>query len=292
MNYDEYTYTELDGYKNVFRQERKDNVADQGLLAAPLVPLIDTLVAKRPKWKFVAARRAGLTRVPDGTAILTWTFVEVYENNEKLGEIDYTYSHRDGENKIAYCYDNHRLMDKRKRGSWTKTTKMDKAVKEILKLFRPKDTTEIVRSRMELVAGVVEHTKNFAGHNFLRSYSNLRDRHLSNFVMSNWDILVPLLEKAEVPYDPNLPDHYASAEKAKAMAASLETDGVTILVRANDYIVVQATGDVEIKTSEELPSEVRSKLGMLKLTEVKQYIPDIGIRCAPDTYFISGKDSK
>lgn len=292
MNYDEYTYTELDGYKNVFRQERKDNVADRGLLAAPLVPLIDTLVAKRPKWKFAAARRAGLSRVPDGTAIATWTFVEVYENNEKLGEIDYTYANRDGDNKIAYCYDNHRLMDKRKRGSWTKTTKMDKAVKEILKLFRPKDTTEIVRDRMERVSTVVSQAATAAKHEFLRPYSNLRDRHLSNFVMSNWDILVPLLEKAEIPYDPKLPEHYAFAEKANAMAASLETDGVSILVRSNDYIVVHPTGDVEIKTSEELPSEVRGKLGMLKLTKVQEYIPDIGIRCAADTYFISGKVSK
>jgi len=292
MNYDEYAYTEIEGYKNVYRQERKHNVTPRGMLHASLVPIVNTLVIKRPKWKFVAGRRAGSFKTPDDVLIPTWTYIEVYENNEKLGEIDYTYVNRDGETIISICYDTHRLADKRKRGSWTKTTKPDKALKEILKSFRPRDMTEIVRSRLETVKEAVKRTETIASHKFLRPYSDLRDRYLTNFVMSNWDTLVPLLEGAEIPYDPLLPEHYAYAEKAKAMAASTTTDGVTIVVRPNDYIVVQPTGDIDIRISEELTAEVRSKLGMLKLTEVKQYVPDIGIRCADDTYFITGKDMK
>ena len=37
-------------------------------------------------------------------------------------------------------------------------------------------------------------------------------------------------------------------------------------------------------------TEVRRKLGILKLVELRQYVPDMGVRCANDTYFITGKD--
>jgi hypothetical protein len=84
--------------------------------------------------------------------------------------------------------------------------------------------------------------------------------------------------------------------KAKEMGGSFQPDGggVTIIVRPSDYLVVR-TGkddktDVQIKLPEELPAEVRRKLGILKLTELRQYVPDMGVHCAKDTYFITGKD--
>lgn len=294
MDYNTFDYIELHGYKNVYRRESKAHVTQHiavSVLHPVLAPFVDALIAKRPKWKFVATSRGGAVRLDDGTVAPSYHFLKVYENNEPVGEIDYSYTYRNNESQISYAYDNERLAAKRQRGSWTKTTKLDKAVKDVLKAFRPKDTTEIVRDRMKLVGSTVNNTVDAEARNFSFAYGRLNGQ-MTNFVMSNWAMLSPMMLEAGLQFDPTLPELYEAAEVAKAMGKSIGENGsgLCIIVRPNDYLVVRTSGDVEIKTSEELPPEVRRKLGMLKLTEVKQYIPDMGIRCAEDTYFITGKD--
>ena len=294
MDYNTYDFIELDGYKNVFRRENKLMVhrhVPHSMLHPNLVPFVDALIEKRPQWKFVATQRHGVVRLDDGTTAPSYGFLHVYENNEKVGEIDCGSTYYNDERRIAYQYDNERLAAKRERGSWTKTTKLDKAVKEVLKAFRPKDTTEIVREKMKIVGGAVNDAVYRITRTFTYPYNNLKDQ-MTNFVMSNWDMLSPMLLEAGITFEPALPELYAERELALEMAESIGENGggLAIIVRPNDYLVVRTSGAVEIKTSEELPAEVRRKLGMLKLTEVGQYIPEIGIRCAEDTYFITGKD--
>jgi hypothetical protein len=299
MNYDGYTYTELDGYKNVYRREYKaQNNPYQGpaVLAPKLAPFVDAILAQRPKWKFVARQRAGTVLQDDGTNTPAFGTLQVYtENDEILGELDTTYTYRGGESQLTYTYDNERLSDKRQRGSWSKSTKLDKAVKDVLKNFRPKNTNEIVRERMSLAGSVVGQTAAEAQKKFMNPYSKLNQQ-MTNFVMYNWATLSPMFTKAGLEFDPELPELYAAAMKAKEMKESFAPDGgVTIIVRPSDYLVVRNTGvddkyDVQIKAPEELPAEVRRKLGILKLTELRQYVPDMGVHCAKNTYFITGKD--
>jgi len=299
MNYEGYTYTELDGYKTVYRREYKaqgNPYQGPAVLAPKLAPLVDAILTQRPKWKFVARQRAGMVLQDDGTNTPAFGALQVYtENDEILGELDTTYTYRGGESQLNYTYDNERLSAKRQRGAWSKSTKLDKAVKDVLKNFRPKDTTEIVRERMALAGSVVGQTAAEAHKKFMNPYSKLNQQ-MTNFVMYNWDTLSPMFTEAGLEFDPELPELYAAAMKAKEMGESFRPDGggVTILVRPSDYLVVR-TGkddktDVQIKAPEELPAEVRRKLGILKLTELRQYVPDMGVHCAKDTYFITGED--
>jgi hypothetical protein len=300
MNYEGYTYTELDGYKNVYRREYKaqgNPYQGPAVLAPKLAPLVDAILAQRPKWKFVARQRTGTVLQDDGTSAHAFGALQVYtENDEILGELDTTYTYRGGESQLTYTYDNERLSAKRMRGSWSKSTKLDKAVKDVLKNFRPKDTTEIVRDRMALVGSVVGQTVAEAHNKFIGPYTKLNQQ-MTNFVMSNWSMLSPMFTEAGIEFDSQMPEIYAAAIKAKEMGESFRPNGggVTIIVRPSDYLVVRNTDtdgktDVQIKTPEELPAEVRRKLGILKLTELRQYVPDMGVHCAKNTYFITGKD--
>jgi hypothetical protein len=300
INYDGYTYTELDGYKTVYRREYKaqgNPYQGPAVLAPKIAPFVDEILTHRPKWKFVCRQRAGVVTQDDGSQIPAYGSLQVYsENDELLGELDTTYTYRNSESQLNYCYDNERLSDKRQRGSWTRSTKLDKAVKDVLKNFRPKNTNEIVRERIALVGSVVGQTASEAHKKFMNPYSKLNQQ-MTNFVMYNWATLSPMFTKAGLEFDPDLPEIYAAAMKAKEMKESFFPDGggVTIIVRPSDYLVVRNTGvddktDVQIKAPEELPAEVRRKLGILKLTELRQYVPDMGVHCAKDTYFITGKD--
>lgn len=293
INHEGYTYTELDGYKNVYRREYKaqnNPYAGPAVLVPKIAPFVDAIIAQRPKWKFVCRQRQGSLLQDDGTQTPAFGSLQVYsETEEILGELDTTYTYRGGESQLTYTYDNQRLSDKRLRGGWSRSTKLDKAVKDVLKNFRPKDTTEMVRERTATVHSVVGQVVQEAQREFMNPYATL-NRQLTNFVMSNWSMLSPMFTEADITFDPKLPEIYAASIKAKEMGESLTTGGLYIIVRFDDYLVVRPSGDVEIKTSEELPAEVRRKLGILKLVEVKQYVPDMGVHCAKDTYFITGKD--
>ena len=293
MNHEGYTYTELDGYKNVYRREYKaqnNPYVGSALLDQRVAPFVDAIIAARPKWKPVCRQGAGMVTKPDGTKAPSFGSLQVYsENEEILGEIDTTYTYRDNQSQLTYAYDNERLSAKRQRGSWSKSTKLDKAVKDVLKNFRPKDTTEIVRARMTIVSELVGEVIRGVHRKFMQPYGKLNEQ-LTNFVMCNWATLSPMFKEADIMFDPELPELYADSMKAKEMGVSVMDGGVSIIVRPNDYLVVRDSGDVEIKIAEELPAEVRRKLGILKLVEIKQYVPDMGVRCAKDTYFITGKD--
>jgi hypothetical protein len=298
INYEGYTYIELDGYKTVYRREYKAHgnpYQGPAILLPKIAPFVDAIIEQRPRWKFVCRQRAGAVSQDDGTYIPAYGSLQVYsENDELLGDLDTTYTYRNSESQLNYCYDNQRLSAKRQRGSYTKSTKLDKAVMDVLKNFRPKNTNEIVRDKMSRVSSMVGDAVKAAHRDFMQPYSKLNQQ-LTHFVMYHWDTLSPMFTAADIPFDPELPELYAASMKAKVMGESLTDGGVTIIVRPSDYLVVRNTGvddktDVQIKAPEELPAEVRRKLGILKLTEVRQYVPDMGVRCENDTYFITGKD--
>lgn len=289
MNYERYDYLPLKGYNNVCCQIQKvHNTSTNSLnvLHSNLVPYVEELMRLKPHWKFVASRMAGPAVDSDGTRGFAWSYVNIFENNEHIGEIDISYTYRNGETILNYCYDNHRLSAKRQRGGWTKTSKLPKAVKEVVKSFRPRDTTEQVNKRMQAVSSIISTTHSSKWREFNLAFVNIQ-KQTPHFVMRYWDQLKPLFDEYGTPYSPNLPDIYSEAKGAEHLLSDEKT--LTIIVRGNEYIVVRTDGGDHtstIVTSEELSAEVRGKLGMLKLSDVKQYVPNVGIRCAEDTYFI------
>lgn len=294
LDYERYEYPPILGYTNVFYAVRKADAQNMQninhMLHPNMVEYVERLMTAKPNWKFVCMRVYGQPRMPDGKTTYNWGFVRVYENNEQLGELDYTHTNRNGDSLLTFCYDSHRLVESRKRGSWSKTTNLNKAVKETLKALRPRDVGEQVKLRMETVKSVVGGAAATRRHTFSSAFSNIH-KAAPNFVMRFWDRIKPLLDEAGLNYSDDLPELYESMQDATAMDDAItREDGVTIIVRQNDYIVsrVNSLGarTLDIMSSEQLPDEVRRKLGMLKLLEVKAYAPNMGVRCSEDTYFI------
>lgn len=297
MNYERYDYPEAVGYTNVVCQRTKGSAATrvvEDVINPKLVPFLDALIAARPHWKFVATRPNGTILGPNGNSVFAWSYLDIYEHGEQLGEIDFQSSYRDGENVIYYCFDNHRLAAKRQRGSWTRTSKLEKAVKDVLKTFRPRDISEQVAQRMEAVESLVSRATNNERRLFDSAWGHVTALMVPT-IMRNWTTIAAMLEEDGVKFDQGIPDLYRRRNMARRAFEAVSRDsGVTIIVRQNDYIMVQEDPNqapnnrrtTKIVTSENLPDEVRRKLGMLKLTEVNQYLPDLGMRCKEDTYFI------
>lgn len=295
MDYETFDYIPMVGYSNVYRQIPKNQAGGTTQYEPhPYVkPLIDELVMARPNWAFVSHRSS----VRQGSTVSSATYFSVEESGEKLGELDVTVANRDGEGVVTYLFDTHRMAQERKRGVWTRTTKLDKAVKDILKAFRPRNITEIIKDRMTDARSNISRRATLEGRRFTDTYDTLENQ-LTNFVMDKWDTMTAMFDEAGLKYDHLLPELYEAKLKAEEMHSMFRKgDGMTIHIRQSDYVVVRGANPdgsdhIEIRSSDGLPAEVRGKLGMLKLTEGNQFVPDVGMRCAQDTYYVMYKEQK
>lgn len=287
MTYQEYP---CEGYTNVYITRDDSLVAPNTTFRVhpDTEPLVNALVAARPRWTFKSSRGNPFDR--SGT-IAARTF-DVYEDGNAIGDITTTTTERTGEQLTDYCYDNDRLRDKRQRGSWSRSTKLDVAVKGILKSFHAKTINEIIHEKEGAVSSRLSRNSSSVGHIY-QSKMRVLQPELNKFLMDNWATVTPMLKDAGISVDDTtLETYHRWMELESVTMAYLSGYGCTIHTRGSDYIVVRGRGEdrqVEVKASEELSDTVRRNLGLLKLSEAGRTIPDIGMRESDNTFFVMDK---
>lgn len=273
-----------EGYTNVFIIRDPQYAKPTAIAHKNIRPLLDRLIAKRPSWVFKARRIYDYNAVE----MIASTF-DVWCDGELLGDIGVSSTTRTGEVKVDYQYDTHRLQEGRQRGSWTKTTKLDVAVKGILKAFYSKTLGERVTEAHEQVRHKLSSNRTSVGHVF-QTMSRLVSNDITNFVMTNWEELAPRMREAGVNLRDEMPEAYAKwREMENVYNAYTEEYGCVIVLRGSDYAVSTHNGadtETTIKSSEELPAGIRRNLGLLKLSTTGETIPGIGIRINDYTYYV------
>lgn len=291
MDYDTHDYIPTRDHPNAYVGRAKNAPAaattEPFVVHPDMVPVIEKLTLLRPRWKYVSSRYS-MMRSDLGVRYV-YNF-EVYDNGEKLGDLDMGISWRKGQAVRIYQYDTERLRKVRQRGGWTSSANIDTALKGIIKHFVPKNTTEQLTDRLSIVRQKLTVESNRAGQKFRNAFGPILDG-FPALVMNNWDTMSAVLREHGMAVPTDLPEIHADVEANKALYDALTRDeGVVIYLRGTDYLTVRATHNGPPKSalcsSEELAPNVRRALGMLKLTEVGQPLPGVGMRCAPDTYFV------
>ena len=252
--------------------------------------VITELTSKRPTWEFIGT---SLTRNSEGN--ITSNQFDVYEKGERLGDITTGWTNRRGGPAEAdYRYDTPRLEKDRQRGSWTKTTDLDKAVKGILKAFTPKTLTERIETAEQAVASLARNAASRYVNGFNTIWRNSAFE-LMDYVVDNWDdIAEGMVARGHDPLPDEARDIYLKARGANRMLKTYnEDEGALVLIRGNDYIVVRGSGSTqttEIMSSEQLPPIVRRNIGILKLHGAGMVF-DAGMREGDDTYYVYTKET-
>lgn len=293
MDYENYDYVPAKDYTNVFASVHKTRAQNPNgyFVTDRIKPFIDALVAARPQWKFVCDR-VGYAPTTHPTSMGTFS---VYAGSEKVGEVTTDSMYRDGEDHVAYAYDTVRLSRARQRGAWSKSTKLDVAVKAVLKNFYTKTIDEVLEHQItQLREHVATHTQR-KRRAFLSEYDKVSDA-VRDIAIQNWGYFSEQLTANGVAYSPDMETLYEAHKIATRLNnASAEWKGVAIHLRGDDYIVVRNwnTGDktVSIHSSEGLPDHTRRSLGLLKLLEDGNAIADVGFRLNANTYFVMDKES-
>ena len=301
MNYDHYDYIPVKEYPNVLLSRPK---GQQGLgsppfeymLSEPMKPMVDKLTKLRPLWAFVVVSAGIMVNSSASTSNLRYVRrLQVWQSNELLGSIDIGTSYRGGNPTIVYQYDNDRLSARRQRGAWTQSSKLDVAVKGILKSFTPKNVAELLSAKMRMMGNAISTNSSRASREFNQDFNTISHA-MPKFVMNNWDVMSEMLRGSGIGVSNDLPELFAEKKAKLDMYEAFNSSGggVVVLTRGADYIVAERNRDgdqVQVFSSDTLPASIKRNLGLLKLAQNEQAVNGVGLRLDENSYFVMTKES-
>lgn len=283
-------YTYLNSMKNIVWEEPLDRPHRPALtviLHPDLEPVFDKLMRDRPTWRFKSYEliHAG------GDVAVTRDAVrfDIYEGDEKLGQLWRETHWRDGE--VRYCFNNFRLHQERQRNSVSYTTKPDIAVKRIVKAFHMKTPSERAVDAQKDVRDTVSNLVQVTDWPVRKARTAL-EAEFFLYAARHWDeakLILPITAK-----DFNLPELLAANECATLMQDAVnQGNGVNVRLEPNGTYSTSRpinTGyETHSYTDATLPDHIRGALGLLKLIEDKTSIDNVGARVSATLYYVMDK---
>ena len=257
-------------------------------------PLIEKLALKRPEWRFIAWYGSFHSR-DDADLIVDFEVrdFQVLDKREVLGVVELgSYSYK---TKLHnFNIGNHRTSQALSRASSYKTSNMDKAVKLVLKHFGAKDDRELYDQAYMVGVEKLSMQNREKTNMVRRLWANSDDKAFA-YILARWDeFLMSITDVREREALRRLPEIQEEALLLNTLYKTGTSPGggaYTICQQGDYYLMTNNGGVLEKKSGDELPNNVRHKLGVLKLVKDGQAVSDIGFR-ANETTFMVFKDKE
>ena len=203
---------------------------------------------------------------------------DVYEHQVGTVKLDFIGEY----NRVVLELWSPRMTDKRNRK--TKTADLSKAVKIFAKYFRSNTDEEL----METYSGRLDRLTSSSYEQSLESLRGVLDEPLYNFFQT------ATKEKRYELYSMlALPEVQLSAIETEALqyfdhCTLLDMSECAVLLKTpTGYLIKRSTpkgiAAVPVERVEEVPSEYRAQIGLLKLASHREFIPNVGIKLAKST---------
>ena len=249
-----------------------------------LEPVIAKLAVLYPLWRFRGSGTAN-----NHSIVLTHFTVTC--DGEKLGAIERRYEGRE----YQICVTNDRIKARLERSNYYKTMIPDKAVAKVKKMFGPNDTQETAKLARNKAASVAQDAE-WSKSREMGEADEIVQRAAKKYVMGvgfetfmayvkdhypaqEHDLLVT---KSEVATKAR--EELETIRGVKSVISTQRT-GAVVTRRGGTYVVEQKD-KVEICDDNTLPEWIRSRIGMLKLIEPKQFVSDLGMRADENVFVL------
>lgn len=251
-------------------------------------PLIERLALKHPEWRFEGSYSAysESSSADDSTIDISIRDFKVYDKRELLGNIELgAYSWRTKSH--SFMIGNHRTSAALERASSFKTSNVDKAVKLVGKHFGAKNDMEIYVDACKIAHESLNSTlKTKSG--ATRRILHQTEEGAFQFMLARWDeYLTTIVDTRQREILSEVPKVHSEVLLLNIMQQKNAT--FTVRQEGSYYLMTNELGAYEKKTSDELPNNVRHKLGILKLVKDGQAVSDVGFK-ASDNVFLILKD--
>jgi len=252
-------------------------------------PLIEKLALKRPEWRFVA-KYGSFNGVPNEVLIVDFEVrdFQVFDKRELLGVVELgSYSYK---TKLHnFHIGNDRTSQALARASSYKTSNMDKAVKLVLKHFGAKDDRELYdQAYMNGVEKLSSQAREKS--NMVRRLWSSNDDKAFAFIIGHWDkflmSIADVRERQALSKLPELQEESLLLTTLYKTGTTSGGDAYTICQQGDYYLMTNDAGVLEKKSGDELPNNVRHKLGVLKLVKDGQAVSGIGFRANETTFMV------
>lgn len=257
-------------------------------------PLIEKLALKRPEWKFTASYGSFHSYDDNELAVgFEIRDFKVFDKRELLGGIELgSYSWK---TKLhSFHIGNHRTSAALERASSYKTSNIDKAVKLVLKHFGARNDMELYQEAYRVGVEKLSSQAREKNNMVRRLWSNSDDAAFA-FIIGHWEeflmSIADVRERESLRRLPEIQEEALLLDTLYKTGTSPGGGAYTICQQGDYYLMTNNVGVLEKKSGDELPNNVRHKLGVLKLVKDGQAVSDIGFR-ANETTFMVFKDKE
>jgi hypothetical protein len=281
---DEAKYIPKDKFPNTnFDWYADNNKGEQLVGVIPhLAPLLAEVINRYPQWSFVAISGNYHERLADGSRVRLATKFNVVEKREVLGYIGYDRSYSRGD---QFVVGNDRISATKDRQAYTKTTKLDVALRLVKKNFSPKTNDEYFEKTVQEVSENLNRLVTRSNQD-TRGYYNSLQATMAQYVRLNWDSFVSTLNEEGKASCAKYMEAHEKLQTNEAVRTAYTTgEASTILIKDNEYII-RNKGGTTVCPTEQLPQELKLKLGMLKLVAINTVVDGMGYRATEDSYVI------
>lgn len=252
--------------------------------------VIHPLALKHPEWKFEGSQISRRGVVKDNTVEFEVTGFDVFYNREQLGTIytDQGYS----ANKVMYRMRNRRIDAEVSRGDSMRSGNAAKAIKIVEKYFAPVSPMEIFNELDTKACRMLFNAKNRAV-GLVRHIDHEFAEYMREFIKPVQHVFIEYLTNKGVNVAELQEQDAAIAQfnVLQKITQVYDTNGLYKIVVHNSKYLVMHNEKFSVRESDELPLDIRGKLGMLKLVEVTNAIDDVGMRVGEDIFYVIGENN-
>ena len=241
----------------------------EGAVLAPFMEdVIKEIARKHPDW------------ILSSTGIEEARKFTVYHKSDTsnpLGYINEDYKYVRGERCRLFTIDNWRIAEMRQRGSRIETSKPKEALKAVEKYFYPltvqEYTDQAFRHAHHLIHSELSNTQSTLSNTMRKLHQPM-----ITFAHKHWDTFLNMLTADERTEALSLLQHQQLVNAAKALYTELDTKKCLTVYLTNGKYTVQQGEVLQEYVSETLPEHIKTKVGLLKLVENRQVVPEVGVR--------------
>jgi rubrerythrin len=180
---------------------------------------------------------------------------------------------------------NDRISATKDRQAYTKTTKLDVALRHVKKHFSPKTNDEHFDKAMSEVSENLQRLVGRANQD-ARGYYNSLQTTMAEYARKNWEHFTSNLNQEGKDTCAKYMEAHEKLETNEAIKKAYHNgEANTVLIKDGNYIIKNNSG-ISMHTPDILPQELKLKLGMLKLVAVGTVIEGMGYRATEDSYVI------
>lgn len=268
----------------------RDGAPQDAKLVGILGEVVYEMALKYPTWQIVPVKfRSHSSSYAYPAAFNVFLHDDSRHHKKLLGEIGFEHGYANDE-RVAMT--NKRIRKHMDRTDSLRTSKVKVAMSHIKKWFHAPTTLEVFGEAKESI-----HRDLHSIHREFMSKHQHQYREVSEkihaYVMDN---LASIVDTYNQSYTPKITLHsidvakvlsdYENAVISNSVTNAPHTKKLTVVMMDDKYVLQRGDQPLMVKTSEQLPTAIRTGMGMLKLVEPRQFIKDVGYRLNNETFMV------